>query len=149
VGAGRRFTVLGGEAAARANRKTYCTNRLWADDYGGVEPFLIAFGVGLNGVEGDVLVFLRVSLVFLGVIKGAVGFQDVVDSVTERRGKDGTVAFENISPLLNFPLIPANSFSEMLLFAKSSSVSSMINPHTKLPAGTVNGLLDVDDACGA
>jgi hypothetical protein len=115
VGAGRRFTVLGGEAAARANRKTYCTNRLWADDYGGVEPFLIAFGVGLNGVEGDVLVFLRVSLVFLGVIKGAVGFQDVVDSVRKDAVKTAPLPSKNISPLLNFPLIPANSFSEMLL----------------------------------
>ena len=55
----------------------------------GVEALLRAYGVGLDDVESDVLAFLGVALVFPAVKIGAVGFQNVVDSVAEGCNKIG------------------------------------------------------------
>ena len=72
---------------------------LWLDNNGRVQPFLIAFRVGLDGVKGDVLVALGMAAIGIAIVKGAVGFQDVVNPFLEGGDETATAAFEeHVSP---------------------------------------------------
>ena len=64
------------------------------DNDGRVQPFLIALGIGLNGIKGDVLVALGMPAIQIAIVKGAVGFQDVVNPLLKCRNKTPTAAFE-------------------------------------------------------
>ena len=53
-------------------------------DYNGrVQSFLIPLGIGLNGIEGDVLVALGMSAIQISIVKGAVGFENMVNPLLE------------------------------------------------------------------
>ena len=53
-----------------------------------------ALGIGLNGVKGDVLVFLGMAPVFDAVEIGPIGLQDMLDPVTKGLDKGRPVALK-------------------------------------------------------
>jgi hypothetical protein len=116
---------------------------LWLDDNGRVQPFLVAFGIGLNGVEGDVLVALGMPAIQISIEKGAVGFQYVVNPLLKRRSQNChrclRKAYCLCRPGCRSWKIPSATCCWLKVHLR------FYQPPYQLPGGTVKRLADVDD----
>ncbi len=64
------------------------------DLYGRIKPFQYPCGIGLDGIKGNVLVFLGMSPIPGAVKKGPIGLQDMINPVLEGLDKGSTAALK-------------------------------------------------------
>jgi hypothetical protein len=99
----------------------------------GYSPFFVAFGIGLNGVKRDVLVALGMPAVQVAVVKGAVGFQNVVNPLLKAETKLPPLPSKSMLPMA----YPACRSCEKALRRHAVGFKFLLiswtNPHTKLP----------------
>ena len=67
---------------------------LWFNNNGGIQTFFRAFWIGLQGIKGNILIFLGMPFFIATVKKGPVGFQNMVNSILKALDKTGTIAFK-------------------------------------------------------
>ena len=83
------------DVTATMGRPIPCLVRfLWLYDDGWKQTFPDSLRVGLDGIEGDILIFLGMALPVTPVEKCAVGLKDMVDPVLECGDKACSTAFE-------------------------------------------------------
>ena len=58
------------------------------------QSFQFTVGIGLNRIKGNVLVLLGMSWIIRSVKESTVGFQDVMNAISEGGYKAGAVALE-------------------------------------------------------